>query len=148
MRELNDFCVQTRPSGTQYKILAACWLNVGPAVNQPTSRIICTRINIRIHSTNVEKTLLCETKRQYLLTCKVSRYCILALHGITGVHMVRIHDAGCGDTIIIASPHGMDTQAKFGPGRRFGQLSCIWTPVGAIIYKFYPVCLPPSQHPV
>ena len=25
--------------------------------------------------------LLCKAKRQYLLTCKVSRYCLLALHG-------------------------------------------------------------------
>ena len=25
--------------------------------------------------------LLCKAKRQYLLTCKVRRYCILALHG-------------------------------------------------------------------
>ena len=25
--------------------------------------------------------LLCKTNRQYLLTCKVSRYCLLALHG-------------------------------------------------------------------
>ena len=25
--------------------------------------------------------LICKAKRQYLLTCKVSRYCLLALHG-------------------------------------------------------------------
>ena len=25
--------------------------------------------------------LLCKEKRKYLLTCKVSRYCLLALHG-------------------------------------------------------------------
>ena len=27
--------------------------------------------------------LICKVKRQYLLTCKVSRYCLLALHGST-----------------------------------------------------------------
>ena len=32
---------------------------------------------------NIEHTLLllCKGKRQYLLTCKVSTYCLLALHG-------------------------------------------------------------------
>ena len=30
-------------------------------------------------------TLLCKVKRQHLLTCKVSRYCLLALHG-SAVH--------------------------------------------------------------
>ena len=29
---------------------------------------------------------LCKVKRQYLLTCKVSRYCLLALHGVLLVH--------------------------------------------------------------
>ena len=34
-------------------------------------------------------TLLCKGKRQYLLTCKVSRYCLLPLHSRTGlVHLV------------------------------------------------------------
>ena len=36
--------------------------------------------------------LICKAETQYLLTCKVSRYCVLALHssvlvGITHVHM-------------------------------------------------------------
>ena len=30
-------------------------------------------------------TLPCQAKRQYLLTCKVSRYCLLALHGGTAL---------------------------------------------------------------
>ena len=29
------------------------------------------------------RNLLCKAERQYLLTCKVSRYCLLALHGTT-----------------------------------------------------------------
>ena len=35
----------------------------------------------RTHNT----TLLCKAKRQYLLTCKVSRYCLSALHGNTAL---------------------------------------------------------------
>ena len=31
-------------------------------------------------------TLICKVKNQYLLTCKVSGYCILASHDITDVH--------------------------------------------------------------
>ena len=30
--------------------------------------------------------LLCKAKRQYLLTCEVSRYCLLALHGRAVLH--------------------------------------------------------------
>ena len=30
---------------------------------------------------SIKSTLLCKNKMQYLLTCKVSRYCLLALHG-------------------------------------------------------------------
>ena len=30
--------------------------------------------------------MLCNTKIQYLLFCKASRYCLLALHGTTDVH--------------------------------------------------------------
>ena len=30
--------------------------------------------------------VLCKAKRQYLLTCKVNRYCLLALHGSVGAH--------------------------------------------------------------
>ena len=33
----------------------------------------------------VGSVLLCKAKRQYLLTCKVSRYCLLALHGSVAV---------------------------------------------------------------
>ena len=32
--------------------------------------------------------LLCKAIRQYLLTCKVSRYCLSALHGIMVLHCV------------------------------------------------------------
>ena len=30
---------------------------------------------------STDSTPLCKAKRQYLLTCEVSRYCLLALHG-------------------------------------------------------------------
>ena len=33
--------------------------------------------------------LLCKGKKQYLLTCKVSRYCLLPLHG--SIHLLRLH---------------------------------------------------------
>ena len=41
--------------------------------------------------------LLYKTKRQYLLTCKVSRYCLLALHGRIGLQILgcMLH---CGDS--------------------------------------------------
>ena len=32
---------------------------------------------------------LCKAKRQYLLTCKVSRYCILALHGSADIRNIK-----------------------------------------------------------
>ena len=33
------------------------------------------------YQTFYRSALLCKTKRQYLLNCKVSKYCLLALHG-------------------------------------------------------------------
>ena len=39
--------------------------------------------------------LICITKRQYLLTCKVSRYCLSALHG--SIYISRVLVRGFGD---------------------------------------------------
>ena len=43
----------------------------------------------------------CKAKRQYLFTCKVSRYCLLALHGsiihmVHVVHHTKIYLSKCG----------------------------------------------------
>ena len=40
----------------------------------------------------IRGTLQCKAKRQYLLTCKVSRYCLLALHGSTVMLLTSIRN--------------------------------------------------------
>ena len=44
---------------------------------------VCLQNTIEYNKT-VRFTLLCKAKRQHLLTCKVSRYCLLAWRGSTG----------------------------------------------------------------
>ena len=68
----------SRP-GIQYSLLSMRW-------NQILSRLCCQRrlpelrIGIAVRSQSLTA-LLCRAKRQHLLTCKVSRFCLLALHG-------------------------------------------------------------------
>ena len=38
-------------------------------------------VSYRHQCVGISTVLLCKAKRQYLLTCKVSRYCLLSLHG-------------------------------------------------------------------
>ena len=80
-----------------------CWLNIGPASATlaqhstniaSTSRVLRSslmrvKFNLNIpsqrdypdHDIPHSRVLLCKGKRQYLLTCKVSRYCLLPSHG-------------------------------------------------------------------
>ena len=50
---------------------------------------------------NKATTPLCKTNRRYLLTCKVSRYCLLALHGRTEEAMPLDYLLTCGRNLLI-----------------------------------------------
>ena len=49
-------------------------------------------------------TLLCKSKRQYLLTCKVSRYCLLVLHGSIVQLFSKMQRARCKVIVRFSNP--------------------------------------------
>ena len=59
--------------------------------------------------------LLCKSKRQYLLTCKVSRYCLLALHGraISVMAQQSLASARQGRRCLLSDQYGcLDTRCS------------------------------------
>ena len=70
------FCeINNNADPSLHDTLNQCWFNVGPAINQHWFNVSYLLGWLYI--------LLCNAILQYLLTCKVNRYCILALHGNT-----------------------------------------------------------------
>ena len=60
---------------SRLKVLVEYWFNVGPTSNQHQFNA-----SYLLHFHNYTAAMQCKTKRQYLLTLHVSRYCILNLH--------------------------------------------------------------------
>ena len=60
-------------------MVGAAGLHGGPALARVEEVSNSLYDCVILPSKNID--VFCKAKRQYLLTCKVSRYCLLALHG-------------------------------------------------------------------
>ena len=86
-----------------------------------SDRILHHNNYLAIHTT----TLFCKAKIQYLLTCKVSRYCLLTLHGSTAKNTPRILDHGFMD-LVFGSPYPCISLRWTNVGLRLGQSCRRW----------------------
>ena len=67
-------------------------------VTEAANRLYPCHHTHKSHPYITQPAMLCKAKRQYLLTCKVSRYCLLALHdrlqshlGMPELHVQHMH---------------------------------------------------------